>query len=208
MSDSTPKIRCTHQDCRHSVWARGLCNTHYTTLRKKGILPLLPHRTKEELFWAKVLKTESCWLWQGAVDGTGYGSFRYQKGKTVTAHRFAYTITHGPIPRGYLVAHDCPDGDNKRCVRHLMLLTTTEHGRDRAKKRQNAWGDQSGARRHPEQIARGEEHFYAVLTACQVLDIRSRYAAGGITQIQLARECHVVPSTISKIVLRQRWKHI
>ena len=25
-------------------------------------------------FWAKVLKTDTCWLWQGALNATGYGN--------------------------------------------------------------------------------------------------------------------------------------
>jgi hypothetical protein len=33
-------------------------------------------RTAEQRFWAKVQKTETCWLWQGTKDRNGYGQKR------------------------------------------------------------------------------------------------------------------------------------
>ena len=42
-----------------------------------------------ERFWSKVNKTETCWLWTGALTGRGYGHF-WLNGHMVQAHRFAY----------------------------------------------------------------------------------------------------------------------
>lgn len=47
-------------------------------------------------FWTKVNKTDGCWLWTGAKMENGYGRFRvYPNG--ITAHRFAWINTNGPI---------------------------------------------------------------------------------------------------------------
>lgn len=88
-------------------------------------------------FWAKVEKTDGCWLWRGARDPEGYGNFstcvdgklRYHR-----AHRFAYVLATGAeIPDGAVVAHRC---DNPPCVRpdHLWPATPRENTRDMVEK--------------------------------------------------------------------------
>lgn len=56
--------------------------------------------------------------------------------------------------------------------------------------------------------ARGESHPSSKLTAEQVVDIRTRYAAGGISQAELAREYGVQGSSIRKILIGKNWTHI
>jgi hypothetical protein len=56
-----------------------------------------------ERFWAKVEKTEGCWLWTGAVDKRGYGrvgrrSRREGWSRTFLAHRVAYAYATGASP--------------------------------------------------------------------------------------------------------------
>ncbi len=51
-----------------------------------------------------------CWLWIASLDGKGYGQF--PKGKefgrgNVRAHRAAYEIYRGPIPKGMELDHLC-----------------------------------------------------------------------------------------------------
>ena len=51
-------------------------------------------------FWAKVVKTDSCWLWTAATQN-GYGVFSVTLApgihKSVKAHRWAYETFMGPI---------------------------------------------------------------------------------------------------------------
>lgn len=46
------------------------------------------------------------------------------------------------------------------------------------------------------------------LTEADVADIRSRYAAGGISQVALAAEYGIHQVTVSEIVLRKIWRHV
>jgi uncharacterized C2H2 Zn-finger protein len=69
-------------------------------------------------------------------------------------------------------------------------------------------GDRSGRRTHPERTARGERCGNVSLTSAQVVEIRRRYAVGGITQLELAREYGVARPTISHVVAGRHWRHI
>lgn len=90
----------------------------------------LPRLTKEELFWAKVNKTDGCWLWLGKLNN-GYGSASYNN-IPYRAQTVAWLYTNGPIPTGLIVCHNCPGGDNKACVRpdHMFLGTRSDNAFD------------------------------------------------------------------------------
>ncbi len=82
----------------------------------------------EPRFWAKVKKTDSCWLWTANKIGKGYGLFWVgptMKDFTV-AHRFAYELLVGPIPEGLTLDHLCKV---KHCVNpaHLEPVTNREN---------------------------------------------------------------------------------
>ena len=54
----------------------------------------------------------------------------------------------------------------------------------------------------------GENHGSSILTEKDVLEIRRRYAEGGVLQRELAEEFGVKAGTIGGIINRRRWKHI
>lgn len=65
-----------------------------------------------------------CWPWQGYVHLSGHGMFTHKR-KTLRAHRVAYELTRGPIPKGMVVDHLC---QNLLCLNpaHMNLLTPGE----------------------------------------------------------------------------------
>ncbi len=86
-------------------------------------------KSTESRFWAKVHKTNTCWLWTGAIiANSGYGQFRYARrsGGRVLAHRYAYELLIGLIPEGLVIDHLCR---NRACVRpsHLEAVTHREN---------------------------------------------------------------------------------
>ena len=66
--------------------------------------------TVEERFWAKVDKTDGCWLWTGAKTKAGYGNVMWQ-GRNWVAHRVSYSLLVGPVPEGLDLDHTCHNGD-------------------------------------------------------------------------------------------------
>ena len=79
------------------------------------------HATPEERFWAKVDKTDDCWLWTANRTNAGYGHFWLDR-RMVLAHRFAYELLIGPIPDGLTLDHLCRV---RACVNpaHLEAVT-------------------------------------------------------------------------------------
>ncbi len=88
----------------------------------------------KERFRAKILFTPTCWLWEGARDGNGYGLVKLLRSrKNILTHRAAYIMSVGEIPDGKMVLHSC---DVKRCVNpaHLFLGTQADNQRDASTK--------------------------------------------------------------------------
>lgn len=148
-----------------------------------------------ERFWAKVDKTTSCWIWNGARVNGGYGHFRPYSRKTrmMLAHRAAWSLAYGDIPKGLCVLHLC---DTAACVRpdHLFLGTQLDNIRDMQRK---------GRIRVPF----GSAHVFAKLTESAVPIIR-RAHSDGVTITELARRFGVGRTTIWQCVTGQTWRHV
>lgn len=73
-----------------------------------------------------------CLLWLGSVDTHGYGVFGEYPGER-RAHRIAYRLRYGSIPKGLFVCHKC---DVPSCINtdHLFLGTAKDNSVDMVKK--------------------------------------------------------------------------
>jgi hypothetical protein len=82
----------------------------------------------KNIFWDKIQKTESCWIWDGSLANNGYGHI-FLAHRTIGAHVFSYLIHKGEIIKGNVVMHSC---DNKICVNpnHLSSGTQSENIKD------------------------------------------------------------------------------
>lgn len=118
---------------------------------------LYNHKVTEGDFWARVEKSDGCWLYQGIANK--YGSFSVHA-RGIPAHRYAWELAHGPIPPGLYVCHHC---DTPGCVKtegdanwpdgHLFLGTAQENSQDAAAK--GRLGGKPGPRPGPTSLVVG-----------------------------------------------------
>lgn len=143
-------------------------------------------------FWNQVQKTTSCWIWTGSKSAYGYGQFMFRKQNWI-ASRFAWILTHGPIPDGLSVLHDCPNGDNPACVNpaHLWIGTQHENMTDAASKKRTASGTRNARAKINEEI---------------VKKIRSEYVPKVVLQKVLAKKYGVSRTLVSAIIVRRAWR--
>jgi hypothetical protein len=135
-------------------------------------------------FWNKVLKTETCWLWQAVKTDNGYGIFRLNTGQNMLAHRVSWEMHNSKIPEGLHVCHHC---DVRNCVRpeHLFIGTRNANMFDCFQK----------------------GRFASKLKADDVRDIRKKFSQGESVK-ELAKQYDVGSSNIHLIVKRKSWKHV
>ena len=147
-----------------------------------------------ERFWSKVNKTSGCWEWQNATNACGYGTFKLNK-KMMSAHRIAWRITRGPIPKDMCVLHHC---DNPACVNpdHLFIGTHSDNIKDAVIKGRVVPPD-----------SRGERHGKSRLTENDVHEIR-RLHSFGIKQKILGKMWRTSRRNVSWIVCKGNWRHI
>ena len=77
----------------------------------------------EKRFWSKCETNGgavACWIWSGRRNAWGAGEFRGGQNK-ILAHRLAWSLMHGSVPRGFQVVHRCEGGPACVNPRHLEL---------------------------------------------------------------------------------------
>lgn len=142
-------------------------------------------------FMQNVVKLKSgCWAWTGNRSTAGYGLVGIRD-RLIGAHRVAWALFRGAIPKGLYVCHKC---DNPSCVNpaHLFPGTARQNTADAINKNR---------------MLRGEKNGQHKLKTNQVIDIRKRHAIGERVK-ELAEEFGVWPAAISRIVKRTRWAHV
>lgn len=130
-------------------------------------------------FWERIISTGFCWRWQPHGGGR-YGHFHAAGGR-FQAHRAAWLISRGAIPKGLQVLHRC---DHTKCVNpaHLFLGTQGDNMRDCARKRR------CGLQRHPERSSLHQWNFkHAKLCGSDVPIIRELYHVFGFKQAEIAQ---------------------
>jgi hypothetical protein len=152
-----------------------------------------------QLFWGKVDKSggdDACWPFVGAKTPKGYGHFTNYRSGSNRAHRIAWRLTSGTDAGAAMVCHRC---DNPPCCNpaHLYIGTAVENNRDRVAR--GRWRGGSPP---------GERSGRAKLTDASVREIRSRFAAGGVSKKSLAREYGVSGTVIRHVITRVTWRHV
>lgn len=165
------KATCAGPECDREVEGRQpFCRAHYN--QKTRGKPLTPLRrrgtgTPEERFWAFVNKTDGgCWLWTGCTVPKGHGHFTGTDGKLIYAHKFAWELLVGPIPKGLVLDHDNPKFGcgNPACVNpaHTEPVTNrinVQRGRGIQKNNTSGYRGVSWNTRRQKWKAQFGEHF-------------------------------------------------
>jgi hypothetical protein len=107
---------CSVTDCSEPIFVkmRRLCRKHYHRWYRTGD-PLQAKYdradgTPLERWWAKVDKTDGCWLWIGGLDRRGYGQFDVTtdgKRRNHRAHRWGYEQLVRQLDPAETIDHLC-----------------------------------------------------------------------------------------------------
>lgn len=144
----------------------------------------------------RVNPVSGCWEWQGCKrSGYGHtivGSRTDGTRHSERAHRLAYMVWNGEIPRGYDVCHKC---DNPACINpnHLFVGTQQDNVDDRERKGRNV-------------IKIGEEQPRSKLTKKVVKKARWERAYRGTSFQKLADKYGVSKKTMQNAIAGVTWK--
>ena len=161
-----------------------------------------PLRVRFDAKW-KLDESTGCWMWTASCDRFGYGQIAQGDGLSpYRAHRVAWELYVGPIPRGLFVLHNCEDKhagffDNRRCVNpsHMFLGTHQDNAEDKSRKGRCRTAAVP-ARTNPVRLSAGS-----------VRMIRER-RGGGETISALARELRVSRKAVKSVLTGRTWRHV
>lgn len=151
-----------------------------------------------------------CIEWAGNINENGYGRFSYKR-RGELAHRAAWRLFRGEIPKGICLLHRC---DNPPCVNpeHLFQGDRGDNARDMASKGRQ-WIQQNPHRRIDTLVCpielkpRGEQHGMSKLNEAAVLAIRERASRGELGK-HLCIEFNCSTSLITEVVRGHVWRHV
>lgn len=147
-------------------------------------------------FWetAEPELNTGCWLWSGPTMTGGYGSAYVGNYRKRGAHRVAYEIAKGEIPRGMLVCHRC---DTRACINpdHLFLGTHADNSADMVAKGRARPG-----------LVRGGLNAKTKIAPEDIPLIRA--ARGAERQEDTARRFGISQVMVSRIQRKMSWAHV
>ena len=203
-----PTDPCAIKGCPKTRRAGGMCWKHYMRKHRGAVDPRFTAVTGVEesptaapahiRFWRYVKKTRGCWIWTGGRQttpkGFDYGVFHPDDGKggasrrVVRAHRWIYEHLHGVLPLKKMVLHKC---DNPPCVNPKHLY----EGGDTANHH-----DMMVRKRYSKKMVK--------LDAGKVRRMRRLLTTSERSYTDIGREFGVHRTTVQRIAIRQRWRHV
>ncbi len=135
-----------------------------------------------------------CMLWLGSISANGYGRMFVKPHRKITllAHRLAWELKCGAIPRGMYVCHRC---DVRACCNpgHLFVGTAQDNMDDKCSKARQV---------------RGEDHGNCTrFTEEEVITARKLYHSG-VSVANVARALRTSHSQAHCIIVGKIWKHL
>lgn len=163
------------------------------------MLTKLPKDYPVELFWEKVHRGDlnQCWEWQAYRTRTGYGLVGHRKYGGELAHRVAFCVFYGSIPKGWMVLHRC---DNRACVNPLHLFL----GNNRI----NMLDASAKGRLVGKPHVRGEEVGTSIYTEDQILEMHRLHREEGLSGYQIAKRLGKHKQHIYDILAGNCWSHL
>lgn len=187
---------CATTDCDRKHYARGWCQRHYNQALTAGALESRPRSLVargasledrlRHIGWD--VTPAGCWEWRGSLNPGGYGQLAGGGPRPYLAHRVSFEVFTGERLGDRMACHKC---DNRKCINpaHIFPGTNADNARDMSVKRRNPAGEY-----RPD----------AKLSSDDIARIKSRYAAGGIRQRDLADEYGVCQQLVSMIINQKR----
>lgn len=159
-----------------------------------------------------------CWVWTGYVFKDKYPKVKF-KNKMQSSHRASYEVFKGKIINNLCVLHNCPSGDNPKCINpeHLWLGTHKDNTIDASKKGKmkgmQKWTPEMHQRmkeKNPNRkrpILKGEKSPRSKLKDSDIYEIRD-FLKKGFTHKEIGLKYGVSKHTIGNISLNRRWSHL
>lgn len=200
LSDGTSKLEVVPETVEEIEYRRNLHSEHIRRRneRKKQLSNMTIEEKLEEYekrfietFWNNVdiREKEICWIYKGTVGWKGYGQVYYKR-KYEKAHRIAYILTYGEIPKDKPhIRHTC---DNPLCCNpnHLISGTNQDNINDKMVRKRSIIG---------------EKHPNHKLLAKEVKELRDKYRSGMDT-ITISKLYNISREEVYFILRNERWK--
>lgn len=201
------RLPCTIEGCDNPADSLGLCDKHYTRLRRNGDPLIVQYirgddRARFESHVDRSGGLDACHPWTGSQCAGGYGQIK-MNGRLELVHIVAWEFEHGKKSPGTDIDHEC----HNRAVRegtchpgicahrlccneaHLVAKTRQEHRDDTTQ-----WA-----------MPRGSIHPKATLDEAQVQEIRRLLDARITTQKRIAAAYGVSQYVVTKIKHGKSW---